>query len=321
MAASSPEGLARGNPGQSGDAGRAGYVFDIKRYAIHDGPGIRTTVFFKGCPLRCRWCHNPESWQATPELSVRRNRCVRCGRCVEACPEHAIALGDDGPVTDAEKCVLCGACVTRCVAGAREIVGNRMTVAEVMAEVERDVIFYDESGGGVTFSGGEPLMQPDFLAALLAQCRARGIHTAVDTTCYAELDVLARVSQDVDLFLCDIKHMDSDMHERYTGVGNREILDNIRLLAEAGRDMVIRMPVIGGFNDDRGNAEAAARFVRSLNHVRRIDLLPYHAGGLDKAVRLNGKVELMRAEPVGDEVMTEIADIFESYGFDVKTGG
>jgi pyruvate formate lyase activating enzyme len=196
-----------------------------------------------------------------------------------------------------------------------------MTVAEVMAEVAKDVIFYDQSRGGATFSGGEPLMQPDFLAALLAECRARGIHTAVDTTCYGEPEVLRGVSPDVDLFLCDMKHMDTSMHERYTGVGNREILDNVRLLAKAGKDMIIRIPVIGGFNDDRGNAEATARFVRSLNHVRRIDLLPYHPGGLGKAARLNGEVELMRAEPVSDEVLTGIADVYTSYGFEVKTGG
>lgn len=256
-----------------------------------------------------------------PELSLRHNRCVQCGQCVEACPENAIAMLGDGPVTDAEKCVSCGTCIPACPGGAREIIGSRMTVAEVMAEIEKDVIFYDESGGGATFSGGEPLMQPEFLRALLAECRARGIHTAVDTTCYAEPDVIDSVSQAVNLFLCDIKHMDAEAHRRYTGVGNEEILGNIRRLAAAGKNVMIRIPVIGGFNDDSGNIERTAEFVRSLKTVRRIDILPYNPGGLDKAVRLNGDVELMRAPPASDDAMQEIADTLRSYGFEVKTGG
>jgi pyruvate formate lyase activating enzyme len=301
--------------------GVAGLIFDIKRYAIHDGPGIRTTVFFKGCPLRCRWCHNPESWKLNPEPSLRHGRCVRCGRCIEVCSQGAISMVDGQPVTDVKKCQLCGACVDACLAGAREIIGQQMSVTEVMTEIEKDRIFYDQSGGGVTFSGGEPLMQPEFLLALLSQCRLVGIHTAVDTTCYAEPQVIKDVLSKTDMLLCDLKHMNSSMHERYTGVGNDLILDNIRNLAEAGMKIIIRVPIIPGFNDDQTNIEQTARFAKTLKSVNRIDILPYNRGGLEKAVRLTNDFDLMQTQAPSDEEMKDIADKIRSHGFEVKIGG
>jgi pyruvate formate lyase activating enzyme len=311
----------QGASGEGREAAVSGYVFDIKRYAIHDGPGIRTTAFFKGCPLRCRWCHNPESWKAAPELSLRQSRCVKCGRCVELCPRGAISLLENGPVTDVAKCVQCGQCVTACPAGARELIGRNMTVAEVMTQVKKDVIFYDQSGGGATFSGGEPLMQPQFLLALLTACRAEGIRTAVDTTCCAESQVVRHVAEVADLFLCDVKHMNCDLHEQFTGVGNERILDNIRMLSETAREICIRVPIIPGFNSGRDNIGQTAQFIQSLKTVRRVDILPYNPGGLEKAVRLTGEVNLMQAQVPGDDTMNEIAEVLRGYGFEVKIGG
>ena len=224
-------------------------------------------------------------------------------------------------MTDSEKCVLCGECIEACPTGAREIIGTRMTVAEVMREVRKDVVFYDESGGGATFSGGEPLMQPEFLLTLLEACRAEGISTTVDTTCYAEPEVVGRVAEMADLFLCDIKHMDSELHRQHAGTSNERILENIRRLAEAGKRIVIRVPVVPGFNSDRKNVEETARFVRSLKTVRRVDILPYNRGGLEKAVRLVGQVDLMEAGAPDNDTMEQIADTLRSCGFEVKPGG
>ena len=298
-----------------------GCVFDIKKYALHDGPGIRTTVFFKGCPLRCLWCHNPESWKSGPEPSLREGRCVRCGRCVDICDRKAITLGETGCITDIARCTVCGRCVDTCLSNAREIVGRWMNVDEVLSDIEKDVVFYDQSGGGATFSGGEPLAQPAFLMQLLRACRGMGVHTAVDTTCYAGANIVERVAQQADIFLCDIKHMDSSKHEQYTGVGNELILRNIRYLADADRSLVVRLPVVPGFNTDGANIEATARFVRSLSNVGRIDVLPYNAGGREKAVRLADDVELMDVQVPDEEEMNGITEALRSYGLNVQMGG
>jgi len=226
------------------------------------------------------------------------------------------------------KCNLCGQCVEACIAGAREIIGQEMTVSEVMAEVEQDIIFYDQSGGGVTFSGGEPLMQPEFLLALLNQCQAQQIHTVVDTSCYAEPKIVEMVSKRTDLFLCDLKHMDNEIHERFTGVGNNLILDNIRRLSEAGKEIVIRIPVVPGFNDEKANIEATGKFTASLQSVSRIDILPFNRGGKEKSARLMTQSKPMQVvlgtpcgETPGEEKMNSIAKNLSKYGFEVKIGG
>ncbi len=208
-----------------------------------------------------------------------------------------------------------------CLSSAREIIGQEMTVDQVMTEVEKDVIFYDESGGGATFSGGEPLMQPDFLLALLNRCRAKSIHTAVDTTCHAKPEIMTLIVEQTDLFLCDLKCMDPVLHKDFTGVDNELILYNIRCLSDAGKRMVIRVPIIPGFNDNGANIETTAEFVKSLGNVSEIDILPYNSGGKEKSARLTAEFDLMETEVPGDERMAVIAATLRDYGFDVKTGG
>ncbi|HMB25656.1 MAG TPA: glycyl-radical enzyme activating protein, partial [Anaerolineales bacterium] len=212
---------------------QSGMIFDLKKYSINDGPGIRTTVFFNGCPLSCLWCHNPESQPLKPVLLYRRGRCLECGACIGICPEAAITWEARSPkvFTDPSKCARCQTCIAACYAGAREFSGRETTVVEIMAQIEREIPFYDESGGGVTFSGGEPLLQPGFLSALLKACCRQEIHTVVDTSGFANWNVFEQIRKDVDLFLYDLKHMDSLRHREVTGVPNELILENLRRLS------------------------------------------------------------------------------------------
>lgn len=298
-----------------------GIIFDIKKYAIHDGPGIRTTVFLKGCPLRCQWCHNPESWQPEPEPMFRPTQCLQCGHCIEICPQHAIRFKDNIPLTDRLLCVRCGTCTVTCPRQVRKIAGRRITVKEVMTEILKDTVFYDESGGGATFSGGEPLMQPAFLTALLHECNLAGIHTVVDTSCQSSRDVLEQIVPMVNLFLCDIKHMNPDKHQRFTGESNADILANLSFLTESKCQIIVRVPIVPGFNDTQEEIEAIADHVKSQKYIKQIDLLPYNKSGVSKAGRLSDKIEILQCDRPEEETLKSFAEIISKRGLDVKIGG
>lgn len=298
-----------------------GLVFDIKRFSIHDGPGIRTTVFFKGCPLSCKWCHNPESQAAGVERILRSNRCVRCGACMVACTAGAISRNGQSFETDEGKCTLCGACAEACYAEAREMVGRQMSVPDLMHEIQRDVVFYEQSGGGVSISGGEPLMQPRFLLALLQACRAAEIHTALDTCGYAPWETIDAIRGYVDLFLYDLKPMNEQQHREFTGVSNKIILDNLQALSQAGHDIILRVPVIPNITDGKDNIRRLADFAGELAHLRGVDLLPYHGIAADKYERLGKEYPTRGIDPPTEEGLARIQQDLAAQGLLVRTGG
>jgi pyruvate formate lyase activating enzyme len=302
--------------------GLAGLVFDIKRYAISDGPGIRIVVFLKGCNLNCAWCHNPEGIAAGQERMYAPARCIGCGTCVSACPNAALTLTSEGIVTDNELCDLNGLCAAVCPTKAIELSGTAMTVEEILAEIEKERVFFEQSGGGVTFSGGEPMLHTDFLVRLLDECRDRGIHTAVDTAGLVSTETLLEVASRTDLFLYDLKLMDSDRHREWTGVPNGKILENLRRLAETGANMVVRIPLVGGVNDDEENILATARFLNGLPGEKMgVNLLPYHKIAQTKYQKL-GRGEAFKPliEPDQDSIKRAV-EIFGEFGIEASIGG
>ncbi len=300
---------------------QGGLIFNIQRYSIQDGPGIRTTVFLKGCPLRCAWCHNPEGLSPKPELLVTEARCIGCLECHQACP-HAHALPEDRPLPlGMEGCKLCGACVEACPTGARCLVGKELTVSELIEQLLPDQVFYEVSRGGVTFSGGEPLMQPEFLNAALAACRSHGLHTAVDTCGLAPREQVLAMAAQANLVLYDVKLMDEVRHRQVTGVSNRPILDNLLALGEVHECIWVRVPVVPGINDAAADLEALAAFVASVPGVRQVNLLPFHRIGVDKSRRLGRSSPAEQFQPPSAEQMTEAWEIFQKRGFSVTIGG
>lgn len=291
-----------------------GFVFNIQRFSIHDGPGIRTTVFMKGCSLRCFWCHNPEGIRLEPEIQVFPERCIGCNACLAACT-HGAHTNEGGQRSFyRERCQGCGTCVETCYAGALVLTGRRMTVDEVISEVLRDRPFYETSGGGVTLSGGEPLVQRDFARAILERCRAEGLHTALETAGNCRWEDLAVVLEFSDLILMDIKLMDPARHRQATGVGNERILANARRLVQAGQPVIFRVPVVPTVNDSAEDIAAIADFVHSLAAESRgapptLELLPFHRMAGSKYQSLGLDYRAAELEPSSKEYMTELEAI------------
>lgn len=284
-----------------------GIIFDVQRFSLHDGPGIRTTIFLKGCPLNCSWCHNPESQNADIEIAFTAQKCRGCGKCVTECPERAIDVTNPYHI-DRARCTLCGFCVAICPAGALEIIGREVTIAELLREAEKDRLFYQESGGGVTISGGEPLAQFEFVLALAKALKERGISVAVDTAGYSgirnnDLEKLKTLAKLVDLILYDVKLIDPAKHKFYTGVENREILSNlVALFREFSSKILVRYPLIPGINDTQSDIELLVRFLKDLPGVR-VEFLPYHRLGAGKYTRIGKVYQLGDLVPMPAEEM------------------
>ena len=284
-----------------------GRIFNIQRYSLQDGPGLRTTVFMKGCPLACAWCHNPESQSVPRRLVTHENRCMGCGTCGD------LFIRGKAPAPEE--------LVEACPTGAKQLMGRDVEVGELVEEVLKDRLFFDESGGGVTFSGGEPLMQSAFVVKALSALRDKGVHTALDTCGLAPRNELLEAAALAQVVLFDLKHMDDDQHRAWTGAGNATILANLQALSLVHANIWIRMPVVPEVNDDLKNLEATAAFVAKLPGVHRLDLLPYHTIGAAKFRRLGRQYILDHVLPPSPKRMAEVAKLFRGHGLTVAIGG
>ena len=296
-----------------------GLIFKISRCSTEDGPGIRTTVFFKGCPLKCIWCHSPQSQRHEPEVAFYENRCIRCGACVKACPEKAQVVSKEERVILWDKCNYCGECVKVCPTRALDMIGSCLTAQEVIEDIKKDMVYYKNSGGGVTFSGGEPAAQPSFLTACLKGCHETGIHTAVETCGFVKWPTLEKMLPLIDLFLYDVKMMDNEKHQQLTGVGNELILENLKRLDEQGKTIWIRIPLITGCNDSVENIRQTAELARTLNNLAAVSLLPYNTAAEANYLSIGRKYELGSLGLYDKDRVVELAKIFTDYGIEVRT--
>ena len=298
------------------------YVSNIQRFCVHDGPGIRTVVFFLGCPLTCRWCQNPETLDGHPAVMFNAGKCVGCAACVEACQEKATYRSEDGGIRfDRARCVTCGRCVATCYYRARELSARTFCLRSLLEEIIKDRVVFRNSGGGVTLSGGEPLVHPAFAAELLRGCRSRDIHTAVETAGAVAWSHFQQVLPVTDLFLYDLKLIDVAKHERWTGMGNRAILQNARALAEAGKRIVVRVPLIPAVNDDDEEFGAIARFAVGLAGVEELHLLPFHQMGSSKYALIGKEYGMRDAPEENDGRVARCRQIAEELGLRVSVGG
>jgi pyruvate formate lyase activating enzyme len=298
---------------------KTGLIFDIRKDSYQDGPGNRTVILFKGCSLFCWWCEDPESQSPVIEVHVTKTRCIQCGTCIRICPMDAVDYEQDlenktAIVIDRDVCIACGACLEACPGNARALTGTQMTVAEVMRQIEAGRDNYMQSGGGVTFGGGEPLIQNQFLEELLHQCRQSGISTAVSTSAYAPWEIIDRLRSEIDLFLCEIKFIDDARHTHFTGLSNELILENLKRLDHLGHPIILRVPLIPGTNDDEINLRAIARFASELHCLQGVELLFYRQIAEDRFVRL-GKPYLVKENHLfSEEQVHNTIRIFEEFG-------
>lgn len=295
-------------------------IFDIKPFAVHDGPGIRTTVFFKGCPLKCKWCHNPEGIGSKPQLSYYEHKCVNCGACAKACCFNVHSFESGSHELNRNKCTMCGECVKVCFSEALKIYGTMMTVEEVAETVMKDEIFYRNSGGGLTVSGGEPLLQSEFVNELFSTVKKHSIHTAVDTCGSIPRDNIDLVIDNTDIFLYDLKHADPEQHKAGTGRDNMQILENLLYISECGKNIEVRIPLIPGYNDNEENLNKSGKILKKIKNLSKTVVLPYHDFAKTKYNALNMKDTMPEVSITVNDRLNWAVNILKGHGINAKSG-